>query len=89
MAKVAGGGQPFTIAQGAQVPGDLTIGKIIHIASASGDTFLLQDGKGKLVCQGKASAAAAQSYDFPIPVGVNTLGCAQLSAGGTLLVFSV
>lgn len=89
MAKVAAGGQPFSIAQGAQVSGDMTIGKILHIPAAIGDTFLLQDGKGNIVCQGKASSAGAQPYDFPIPMGVNSLGCAQLSAGGTLLVFPV
>jgi hypothetical protein len=67
MAKVASGGQPFSISAGQQTPGDMTIVKVIHIPSVVNDTFVLQDGNGKLVLQGKAQTAGAQSYDFPIP----------------------
>ncbi len=89
MAKVASGGQPFSIAQGGQIPGDITIGKVVHIPVAANDTFTLSDGNGKLVLQGKAATAGAQAYDFPIPMGVNNLGCSQLTGAGTLLVFPV
>ena len=87
MAKVASGGQPFSIAAGQQIPGDMTLAKVVHVPNAAGDTFLLQDGNGKLVLQGKAQTTGAQPYDFPIPVGVNGLGCAQLSALNTLWVY--
>lgn len=90
MAKVASGGQPFSIAAGQQIPGDMSIGKVIHITNGATDTFLLQDGNGKTVLQGSSAVAKeAKTYDFPIPMGVNNLGCATLSAGGTLLVFPV
>jgi hypothetical protein len=87
--KVASGGQPFSIAQGGQIPGDMTIAKVVHIPVAAGDTFLLQDGNGKTVLQGKAQTVGAQPYDFPFPMGVNNLGCAQLTVNNTLWIFPV
>lgn len=89
MAKVAAGGQPFSLAAGAQVSGDVTITKVIHITSGATDTFLLQDGNGKTVLQGSSAVAKeAKVYDFPVPMTVNNLGCAQLSAGGSLQIFT-
>lgn len=87
MAKVASGGQPFSIAAGQQIPGDMTIAKVVHIPVAAGDTFLLQDGNGKTVLSGKAQSVGAQPYDFSIPVGVNGLGCASLTASNALWVY--
>lgn len=87
MAQAAKGGLPFSITPGQQVTGETLVSKVVHIPAAANDTFILQDGTGKLFLQGKASGTGAQPYDYPTPVQVKDLGCAQLSAGGTLLVY--
>jgi hypothetical protein len=86
MAKVASGGQPFSIAAGQQISGDMTIVKVVHIPTTLGDTFLLQDSKGNAVLQGKAQNTGAQPYDFPTPMAVNGLGCA--SATGVVWIYT-
>jgi hypothetical protein len=87
MAQVAKGGLPFSIAAGQQIPGEMALSKVVFNPSGATDSFILQDANGKLVLQGKVSAVATQPYDFSTPIEVNGLGCAQLSAGATLLVY--
>ena len=87
MAKVASGGQPFSIAVGQQIAGEIALAKVLHVPSAAAQGFLLNDVNGKTIVQELSSGAGAKEYLFPTPISVVGLGCAVLTAGGQLFVY--